>query len=200
MTAQPDPLLAGPVGSGRDQRLDLASAEDFRQRPAEARRVEIGRRVVGAAAVADQKTEELPHRRQPPRQGPRRQTARRHRAEIVAQRRRHRRFRARRRARRERPRGPPDRRDRRSGSAAPRRARPRAFRERLRAAAASSTRSPVAASTGAPERLPRTRCASLREAVIRQHLLDRLRRHRKIAIGQVKQAADDRQHDDATRE
>ena len=41
----------------------------------------------GAAAVADQKTEELPHRRQPPRQGPRRQAARGHRADIVPQRR-----------------------------------------------------------------------------------------------------------------
>src|SRR3954453_14451879 len=38
--------------------------------------------------------------------------------------------------------------------------------------------------------------ASFREAVIRQHLLDRLHGHRKIAEGQINQAADDRQHND----
>src|SRR3954471_16739255 len=38
--------------------------------------------------------------------------------------------------------------------------------------------------------------SSLRKAVIRNHLLNRFRRHRKIAKGQIEQAAEDRQRDD----
>ena len=122
-----------------------------------------------AAAVDEQKSVELAHRRKPARQRSRRQPARSPRCEIVVQRRGIGASSASAARRRETPQDRPDRCGRPPGSAAPRRARPPASRERLRAA-----RDRIAGSWLCAGRALR----SLREARIGQHLLDRRRRRR----------------------